>query len=205
MSETSSRPGWPASGIIACFPGAHAPTPTAIDERARRLSHQELAIAELLAADGHRVVSLAERRGSGRTPDLAVCRWPVEIKSFDALPDRPKGPPTAWSVCNKLLDADAKDQAPTVILNARASGLSEEAARAGVAEFAGGGRAGRLRGVRVVGDGFDLSWSLQLVRDVGITAVPVPTSRRAFELEGPAQSRAPKGRRPQALHGEMER
>ncbi|MBO0693840.1 MAG: hypothetical protein J2P58_13135 [Acidimicrobiaceae bacterium] len=181
MSDTSNRPGWPGvGGIIACHPGTHSLGPTVLDERARRLSHQELAMAELLASEGHRVVSLAERRGSGPVPDLAVCRRPVEIKSFDALADRLRGAPTEWSVCNKLLGA--RTQAPTVILCGRGSGLSEEAARQGVAEFAGRGRVGRVRGVRVVGDGFDLSWSLRLVRDVGVTAIPVASSGRAAAL-----------------------
>ena len=206
MTDTSNRPGWPAiGGIIACTPGAHSSGPTAVDERARRLSHEELAIAELLAGEGHRVVALRERRGGGRNPDLAVCRKPVEIKSFDALADRRNGAPTEWTVRNKLLEAQRKDQAPTVILNGRGSGLSEQAARDGVAAFAGTGTVGRVRGIRVVGDGFDLAWSLRLVRDVGIAAVPSPPRGQAATLAGGAPAPSPSGHRQQTLQREIER
>lgn len=199
MTETSTPPGWPPVAVtIACLPGAHASQPAAVDERARRLSHEELAVAVLLAGEGHRVVSLAERRGSGPVADLEVCGRPVEVKSFLALPDRDGRPPTERSVCNKLLGARA--QAPTVILNARASGLTERTARAGVAEFAGRGRVGRIQGIRVVGDGFDLSWLLRLNRDLEVTAVPLAASGPAAPGNEPRL-----GRRQRVLPRELER
>lgn len=201
MSEAPNRPGWLAvGGIIACAPGVHASGPTVIDDLARRLTHEERAIAELLAAEGHRVVSVPHQRGGGRTPDLEVCGQLVEIKSFDTLPKRLNRPPTAWHVWNKLLDAEG--QAPTVILHARASGLSEKDAHEGVAEYAGKKPVGSVRGVRVVGDGFDLAWSLRLVRDVGLVAVPVPPSGRPVTLGETARTRS--AQRQRGLQAEMD-
>jgi hypothetical protein len=156
--------------LVPCLPGAHAERPTVVDERSRRLSHEELAVASLLAEEGHRVRALPERPGAGPVADLEVCGTPVEVKSFLPLPDRQGRVPTARSVCNKLLGARA--QAPTAVLYGKGSGLSEDAARAGVAEFAGKGQLGRITGVRVVGDGFDLAWPPQRLREIGAAVSP---------------------------------
>ena len=191
MSEASNGPGLaPASGMNACLPGAHASEPTAVDERARRLSHEELAVAVLLAGEGHRVVALAERRGNGPVADLEVCGRPVEVKSFLTLDDRKGWAPTERSVCNKL--RSGRSQAPTVILDGRGSGLTEMTAREGVAGFVGRGRLGRITGIRVVGDGFDLSWTLRLVRESGIVAVPDPPSGRAVPRQAVPRRAVPR-------------
>jgi hypothetical protein len=173
------RDGWPrpsvvgdAGGLIPCLPGAHGERRMTVDERSRRLSHEELAVATLLAGEGHLVRSLPERAGSGPVADLEVCGTPVEVKSFLSLPDRAGRIPRARSVCNKLLGA--RDQAPTAVLYAKGSGLREEAARAGVAEFAAKGQPGRISGVRVVGDGFDLTWSPSRLRQLGATSASGP-------------------------------
>lgn len=126
-----------------------------LDERPRRLSHEEFGVAQLLAADGHRVRSLAELPGVGRRPDLDVCGAGVEVKSFLPLADRGR-PPSPQSVFNKLVDGAG--QADAVILYGRGSGLTPGTVRRGLARLAAEGRAPSLSAVRVVGDGFDLAW-----------------------------------------------
>jgi hypothetical protein len=155
----------PPVALVPCLPGAHAGTPTTVDERSRRLSHEELAVAGQLAAEGHQVRSVPERRGQGPVADLEVCGARVEVKSFLPLAERDRGAPTARSVCNKLLSA--RDQAPTTVLFGQGSGLSEQTARAGLEEFMARGRPGRIGGVRIIGDDFDLSWTTGRVREPG--------------------------------------
>jgi hypothetical protein len=139
-----------------------------VDESVRRLRHEELAVATLLAAEGHSVSSIAERRGVGPVADLSVCGTGVEVKSWQSLADRGGRPPDHRSVLNKLLKA--RSQAARVVLYARGSGLRPSEARRGMDLYArkavelypgdtGGPRRPRLCAVRVVGDGFDLSWS----------------------------------------------
>jgi hypothetical protein len=126
----------------------------------RRLSHEEYAVATLLASEGHTVRSLADGRGAGPVADLEVCGSGVEVKSWQSLAERGGRPPSSRSVLNKLLKAS--DQAPRVVLYAKGSGLLAAEARRGVDMYSAGmGRSpgSRLRAVRVVGDGFDLSWA----------------------------------------------
>jgi hypothetical protein len=129
-----------------------------LDESARRLSHEEFAVADQLASEGHQVRSLATRPGRGRTADLLVCGAPVEVKSWLSRQERGH-PPGVRSVVNKLLQAEG--QAATVVLNGRGSGLSSTAARAGMAVYAGLPHRGNVATVRVLGDGFDLAWTRQ--------------------------------------------
>lgn len=126
-----------------------------LDERARRLSHEELAVAEMLSAGGHQVRSLPESQRAGRRPDLEVCGTLVEVKSFLPIEQRGRAP-SPQSVFNKLVDAAG--QAGTVVLWGRGSGLTEATVRSGLARLAADSRAATPTAVRVVGDGFDLSW-----------------------------------------------
>lgn len=142
-----------AAGVPACAPGAHGATGS-FDEAARRLSHAEHAVARLLEAEGHRVAALAE--GGGPRADLDVCGVAVEVKSWLPAARRGGRAPSARSVCNKLLDAGRQGSA--AVLWAAGSGLPEAEARRGVALYAALGRPGALRSLRVVGDGYDLSW-----------------------------------------------
>ena len=127
-----------------------------LDESARRLTHEELAVGRQLASEGHRVSSMPEWPWLGPMADLDVCGQPVEVKSFLALPERPGGPPTAASVCNKLLRASR--QADVAVLWCGGSGLSPKQAREGMNLFAAKNGWERMSSVRVLGDGFDLSW-----------------------------------------------
>jgi hypothetical protein len=157
---------------------SHGQAKGALDERDRRLSHEEFDVARGLASEGHTVRSLAALRGFGPTADLDVCGTRVEVKSWLPASDRDGRPPTARSVLNKLLKA--RTQASAVVLNGHGSGLSAAAARGGMAMYASRSDGGRLRVVRVVGDGFDLSWGqhVTLARTVRAgPAVRLGTSR----------------------------
>jgi hypothetical protein len=158
-SQPSGPPAWRPMGDRPGPPCGqlHQAAAGHLDETARRLSHEELAIAELLVAEGHDVRSVPESRRGGRRADLSVCGAAVEVKSFLALDDRTRQP-GARSVYNKL--ADAAGQARHVVLIGRGSGLSPAAVRQGLARWAR--RAGPepvLDSVRAVGDGYDLTWS----------------------------------------------
>lgn len=137
-----------------------------LDESARRLTHSEYAVAVQLAAEGHRVRSLPDRRGAGRVPDLDVCGTGVEVKTWLPPEDRSGRPPTARSVFNKL--ADARGQGATTVLWAKGSGLQALDAQRGVELFAASGRFGGITTVRVLGDGFDLAWGRP--PDLGVMA-----------------------------------
>jgi hypothetical protein len=127
------------------------------DETARRLSHEELFVAQVLASEGHDVTALGERRHGGSTADLLVCGRPLEVKSWLSQEERGGSSPRRSSVVNKLLHAEA--QAPAVVLNARGSGLTAAVAVAGMADYARLRRPTAVSGVRVLGDGFDLGWT----------------------------------------------
>ncbi|MGC8626177.1 MAG: hypothetical protein ACP5VR_01265 [Acidimicrobiales bacterium] len=131
------------------------------DESARRASHSELAVARLLVAEGHDVKTVAEVRGV-RTPDLVACGVPVEVKAFATLDQREGSAPRARHLANKLLDA--RTQGAVAVVWGLGSGLSEATARAGFSLFcekaaSTGLGLSQLRSVRVVGDGFDISFS----------------------------------------------
>ncbi|MBV9662264.1 MAG: hypothetical protein JO337_14020 [Acidimicrobiales bacterium] len=129
-----------------------------LDESARRLSHEEHAVAALLASEGHDVVSRRESRSGGRTPDLMVCGAGVEVKSWVPVEERDGRLPTARSVRNKLVDAH--DQAHFVVLYARDRGATASTVRRGLALYAAHPAGPRVTSVRAIGDGFDLSWAL---------------------------------------------
>lgn len=145
-----------AGAPLACG-GDHGSGPGRLDESARRLPHQEYRVAQQLVAEGHSVISVAETPGRGRQADLAACGSGVEVKSWLAMGAGRDRAPNARSVVNKLLQADG--QAATVVLNAEGSGLSARQARAGMFEYISRPRPSGVRNVRVLGDGFDLTWS----------------------------------------------
>ncbi len=135
----------------------HGSRPGVVDERARRLSHEEMAVADRLASEGHHVRSLPERRGRGRVADLEACGVAVEVKSWLSLTERNGRAPSPRSILNKLVQAGR--QAPTVVLNGYGTGLTVGAARLGMALYSARPDAGLLSSVRVLGDGFDLAWT----------------------------------------------
>jgi hypothetical protein len=128
-----------------------------LDETARRLSHEEYAVARCLAAEGHAVRSLANGRDSRRGADLDVCGQRVEIKSWLPIAERDGRPPTPRSVLNKLIDAS--EQADICVLYGRRSSLTPAAVRDGIGLYAARHVSPLgLRAVRAIGDGFDLGW-----------------------------------------------
>lgn len=147
-----------------------------LDESARRLSHEELRVAETLAGEGHVVKSLRERNHGGREADLEVCGGKVEIKSFQSAEFR-DGSPSATSVANKLMDAVGQGDA--VVLHGYGSGLTEETVRRGMVRVARHRPELAPSQVRVLGDGFDLSWSKGPVRDAARQARMPPAERQA--------------------------
>jgi hypothetical protein len=181
--EDPGRDRW---GLLACTHGAAGGW---VDEAARRLSHQEMAVARLLAGEGHRVRSLAEWPWLGPTSDLEACGASVEVKSFLAVGDHPsRRPPTAEALCNKLIKASS--QGEVAVIWGAGSGLSRRVADQGVALFAAQPGSRRVEQVRVLGDGFDLSWSgpeLSRLRDL-----PAPARLPARRgLQPPASTGAP--------------
>ncbi|HET9060259.1 MAG TPA: hypothetical protein VFN61_10090 [Acidimicrobiales bacterium] len=178
----------PGSGLDVC---RHAGGPGTFDESARRLSHEELAVARLLANEGHNVRSQAERRGV-RTGDLVVCGTEAEVKSFLPLQGPPlqsrAKPATPESVANKLLRASG--QGSVAVIWAKGSGLSAAGARAGFGLFSAmAARQGAtgISAVRVIGDSYDLSFRAQPRVLAGSPrsprhAGPVPASGRSPKM-----------------------
>ena len=120
------------------------------DESARRLSHEELAVARLLVAAGHDVRSVAMAHHP--TPDLEVCGRQTEVKTLR----RGASPATLANALRR-----AREQGTDVIVDARVSGLLPLAAAQGVANFALKGQRGRIERVRVLGAGFDRTYRSQ--------------------------------------------
>jgi hypothetical protein len=144
-----------SAGLDAC---SHGPGGGYLDESARRLTHPELAVARLLVAEGHRVYAVPEWPRLGPVADLRVCDVAVEVKSFLAVDDLPgRRVPSAKSVFNKLMDAGR--QAGIAVIYGQGSGLSRRVAGEGVALFAARRERPALAQARIVGDGFDVSWS----------------------------------------------
>lgn len=148
----------------------------ALDESARRLSHEELHVAERLAAEGHAVRSLPEGRHRGRTADLEVCGVPVEVKSWLSLADREGSPPGWRSVVNKLIGAEG--QSRVVVLSATGSGLSASDAAMGIARYAAERPSSCIHTIRAIGDGFDLSWGRVAIAEPSL----VPARRRSLAV-----------------------
>lgn len=147
----------PRAPSLACG-GAHSRSGGQLDEKARRLSHEELAVARALVADGHDVRSLPESRGGGRRPDLAVCGGTLEVKSFVPAPERGGGSPSPYSVYNKLVDAAG--QSDQAVIYGVGSGLTERAAQKGLDRYASAPtERPKLDHIRIIGDGFDLPFS----------------------------------------------
>jgi hypothetical protein len=164
------------------------------------LSHEELAVARVLAAEGHDVRSMREGRGRGPVADLSVCGKQVEVKSWLPSDERDGRAPTPRSVFNKLMSASR--QADVVVLNGRGSGLTDGTVRRGIVLYSSREAARGVSTVRVLGDGFDLTWSRVpgLAREVARDGQQLqsgqrrrlPDPRRSFEVgQSPESRRTP--------------
>lgn len=121
--------------------------PGVVDEQARRFPPAERRIAVTLAEGGAVVVALPEDPAvRERKPDAMVDDRVTEFKSL-----RPGA--TDSTVTNQLLNA--RGQAPNVVIDARDSGLSEQAALLGIARFNGSQwRRGGFDSIQILGDDF---------------------------------------------------
>ncbi|GLW97077.1 hypothetical protein [Microtetraspora sp. NBRC 16547] len=127
-----------------------------VDERARRLSGAERRVAALLAAEGHTVVAVAptDERRTGHRP---------RASRADALVD---GRPTDFvvlaegdtSVAVTMALSRAARHADRAVIDARGTGLGRAAAEDGVRWFTAVPHSHVLRGWRVIGDGYDLTF-----------------------------------------------
>jgi hypothetical protein len=145
-------------------------------------------VAKVLAAEGHSVRTVLERKGV-RTPDLVACGTSVEVKAFQTLEQRGGRPPRAEHVANKMLDA--RGQGAMAVIWAGTSGLTQATAQAGYGLFCDRAREkglGRVRSVRVIGKGFDMSFKPSAELSVARRAVsavrPAPPA-----ASGPAVKR----------------
>jgi hypothetical protein len=147
-------------------------------------------VAKVLVAEGHNVRTLLERKGA-RTPDLVACGTSVEVKAFQSLQQRDGRPPRPEHVANKMLDA--RGQGAVAVIWAGTSGLSQATAQAGYGLFCERAREkglGRIRAVRVIGEGFDMSFKpsvdLSMARRAAATvrhSVNAASGPRAKRLE----------------------
>lgn len=147
------------------------------DESRWRVSHEELAVARMLVAEGHDVRSKPQRPAVGRTGDFEVCGRETEVKTL--------GPnATARSLANALIRAEG--QGVDVIVDASKTRLHRLAADRGVAEFTQrrspeieGRRhraaAAQIERIRVIGRGFDRSYRLGEGRQLVTSLAPETT------------------------------
>jgi hypothetical protein len=158
-----------------------------LDESARRLTHEELAVARVLAAEGHDVQSQSDRPGMGRTGDFVVCGRETEVKTLG-----PKATPK--SLANALIRAQG--QGVDVVVDATKTRMHRLAVDRGLAEF---GRrrvayvdARRLEGrdpgpqierIRVMGRGFERSYRLAEARHAERPAERKPQRSFGIGLE----------------------
>lgn len=121
-----------------------------VDERACRFQPRERRLADHLAGEGRTVVAVHDGYGrEGRRPDAAVDGVEKEFKSLDA------------GASNRTVKAaltSAKGQARAAVIDGRDSGLERPDADLGVRRFLGSPYGDRLDAIRVVGDGYDLTW-----------------------------------------------
>ena len=131
-------------------PCDHGSAPGSFDESARRVSWPELEVGQLLAAEGHRVRAIPDGRGRGKLADFDVCGVTTEVKTLSSRA-------TSHTLANAV--RRGREQGEIVIVNASASGLTRHSADRGLREFAAEGRFGTIERVRVIGAGFELSYS----------------------------------------------
>jgi hypothetical protein len=119
-------------------------------EKERRLSWEELTVARILVSEGHQVRARRERSGFGKTADFDVCGVATEVKTLEPGA-------TSATLCNAV--KRGREQGEVVIVNATNSGLPGHWAERGVERFASKGEFGKLEGLRILGAGYNLTYS----------------------------------------------
>ncbi|MDY0810580.1 RHS repeat-associated core domain-containing protein [Kitasatospora purpeofusca] len=143
--EASTAGGGARADAADCPPGSGT-----LDQTEKIFNPQERRVADKLLSEGKNVKSLAESKVDGqRMGDAEVDGVLTEFKSL-------KPGATNNTVKNDL--NKAKGQARDVFIDARDSGLSEEEARRGIGRFLGANGQDRLNQIRILGDGFDITW-----------------------------------------------
>ena len=104
----------------------NTPVPGRIDESRKTFSPAERAIAEKLAEEGRNVEAIPEAPPD-KQPDAVVDGTPTEFKSLDAASDQPKHIGRALK--------SGEGQAREIIVDARETIISKEAAEAGVQDY----------------------------------------------------------------------
>jgi hypothetical protein len=119
-------------------------------------SQAELAIDEYLLAQGDTVErnAMEHQRSAGRQFDRYVNGQATEYKSFAAGADSKR--------IKETVNSSIKNggQADRIIIDARGSGLTKEEAERGIRRAFGISR-GKVRQLRIIGDGFDLVHALE--------------------------------------------
>jgi len=150
----------PAPGLRAQEAAPSAPNAPGAAESAPKTGAaafadpKERAIAEYLEARGDEVHPNPKEHveGEGRQGDSYVNDVKTEFKSLEPG----AGPGTVKNSVNESIKRGG--QAREIVIDARSSGLTEEAAKQGAAKALGISR-GKLDGLRIVGDGYDFRWT----------------------------------------------
>ncbi len=122
-----------------------------IDESERKFTQKEKKLAEYLEAEGDDVKALPEDHSApGRKTDAVINGKRTEFKGLD--------PGASDSTVRNSVNNSIRrgGQAREIVIDARGSGLSEEAAIKGLGRAKGISR-GRVDSVRIVGDGYDIT------------------------------------------------
>jgi hypothetical protein len=127
-----------------------------IDEREKAFNPDETKVAERLADEGKIVKGKAE--GAERRADAEVDGIPTEFKTLKGkkIPGTPnREVPTSKTVKNAL--SSARGQSGHTVLDGRGSGITKEAAQAGIADYLRRDPRG-MTSIRVFGDGWEIVW-----------------------------------------------
>lgn len=124
--------------------------PGSIDESAKPFNAKERKVAELLESEGKHVKALKESDVDGvKTPDAEVDGTPTEFKSLS--------PGARANTVKNQLNA-AKRQARDAVVDSRGTGLTESEAQEGLRRFLKLNGENRMDYIRIVGDGFDITF-----------------------------------------------
>lgn len=161
-TEAAITGGISAGAAVATAPELLVEPAGSIDETGAQFSAQERNIAEVLAVEGRTVVAVPESSLAGvRMYDAAVDGHPTEFKTIEGPKGSVAGSATvrgALQSANGQFDAASPGQVRTVILDGRGSGLAEAAAARGLSRWLGTPWERQIDAVRILGDGWELTW-----------------------------------------------
>jgi hypothetical protein len=155
---TKARAAWQARSRSSGATGAlveGASSEEAIASGPRQFLEEESSLARYLTREGRRVEPLPEDHSMGvRQPDALVDSIPTEFKSV-----RPGA--SSSTIRNAVNDSiKGGGQARNIIIDARGSGLTLAEAQRGLLRARGIAK-GKLDSIRIIGDDFDISISIE--------------------------------------------